>query len=185
MNKLYLLLWSVFGCCLVRLMVFFVCFLRGRSQVVVHVTQYPYKGQLKKPGRLAALGTKVPQAKNTVPVVVIEEPMVSRFSALLSQYSLLLCWTVQESLPASISARLSQELNTQHQVTLLLAVLEDCVAFLVSIGTSEAVHGETLLSEYALETLLLEEETWKAATCDTVDQVTTITDIRYPHLKYV
>jgi hypothetical protein len=66
----------------------------------------------------------------------------------------------------------------RHQITLLLAVLEDCVAFLVSIGTSEGVHGETLLSEYALETLLLDPEAWHAASPEAVTQA-----VRLRHIQ--
>jgi len=77
----------------------------GKSHVLIHIPQYPYTGQLKKPGRFSSLSSRIPQ----------------------------------EGLPASISERISEEINTQHRLTRLLAIIEDCVAFLVSIGAVEVI----------------------------------------------
>eukprot|EP00051_Salpingoeca_urceolata_P005021 m.69664 g.69664 ORF g.69664 m.69664 type:complete len:792 (-) comp14008_c0_seq1:251-2626(-) len=86
----------------------------------------------------------------------------------------------QEPLSQAILDLIWEELDTQFRITLLLNQVEDCVNFLVTMGTHTiaGVGPETPLQEFVLSTLLVSKETWEDCTTASVRQLT-----RLKHLQ--
>jgi hypothetical protein len=119
--------------------------LRNKRPVAVQVAQYVYRGDVKRSGALIMLRV--------------------------------VC--AQRQLPAVLHAAVEQQLDTQERALALFTVLQSVIEFLVSAHAGRAAllgdHqraslGDTLLAEYACDTLLIPAAQWCLATCPAVDR---------------
>ncbi|CAE7238243.1 RNF213 [Symbiodinium microadriaticum] len=81
--------------------------------------------------------------------------------------------TRQEPLPSTIINQIWDEVDTQARLIRLLAVLEECITFVVLAGgaTVQTVDdGDILLENYVLDTLLMNPRKWEEIRCPTLAQ---------------
>jgi hypothetical protein len=63
-------------------------------------------------------------------------------------------------LARTYSRQIWREIDTQNRLTRLLALLEGCIAFIVS-GSGHLLEGDVLLEQYILGTLLMDPKKWE------------------------
>jgi hypothetical protein len=108
------------------------------APLALHIFQFQYTGEIRKSGGLRGLGSKTKQ----VPLsgAVLEEVRDLRIQI----PHLHQIW---------------REIDTQNRLARLLALLEGCIAFIVS--SAQLSEGDILLEQYILNTLLMEPKKWE------------------------
>ena len=79
----------------------------------------------------------------------------------------------QESqMPASFKEAISIEIDTQNRALRLMQILEICIQFIISVGSSSTANfdGRTLLSSYVLNTIHIPKEEWEQVSTPTIQQ---------------
>lgn len=67
----------------------------------------------------------------------------------------------QIDLPAPVLDQIWEEVDTEDRLSRVLMQLDDCVAFIASSsGTGVQLSGDTKLSSFALEVLMVDEQKW-------------------------
>lgn len=91
----------------------------------------------------------------------------------MGQLSLLESKLPQEKqLPNSFKESVLAEIDTQNQTMRLLQILEVCIQFIVSIGSSSTKNfdGRTTLSSYVINTLHIAQDEWEEISTPTIRQ---------------
>ena len=78
----------------------------------------------------------------------------------------------QDGLAPSVIASAREEIDTQYRRMRLIAQLEDCISFILSVGGNAVagIDGHTPIREYALSVLRISPKDWATLSCATVDQ---------------
>lgn len=77
----------------------------------------------------------------------------------------------QKNLPGSVLDTISTEIDTQEHAKLLMIRLETGIAFLATIGGDRVknMDGQLLLSDYMVNSLLLDKDEWSMVSSKTID----------------
>jgi hypothetical protein len=86
----------------------------------------------------------------------------------------------QEELLPSVLDQLWIEIDTEHRLSLLMTQLEDCVSFISSASGRSQINGDTKLSSFLTDVLMIDSQKWADISCPTM-----ITYVCLKHIKSV
>ncbi|CAK9251647.1 unnamed protein product [Sphagnum jensenii] len=75
----------------------------------------------------------------------------------------------QEDLVPSLLDQIWREVDTEDRLTMLTSQLEDCVAFISTAGSKSQISGDTKLTSFLIEILMIDPAKWAEIGCPTIN----------------